>query len=109
MPGSIHDRLDNYFNVKAFADVAPDTYGSAPRLLSNYRAPGIKSGDINLVKNFAIREGKSLQLRLESYNFTNTPQFDVPNSDFGDPGFGTISATKDGTNRTLQVAAKFYF
>ncbi len=109
MPGSIHDRLDNYFNVKAFADVAPDTYGSAPRLLSNYRAPGIKSGDINLVKSFAIRESKSLQLRLESYNFTNTPQFDVPNSDFGDPGFGTISATKDGTNRTLQVAAKFYF
>ena len=63
----------------------------------------------SLVKSFAIRESKSLQLRLESYNFTNTPQFDVPNSDFGDPGFGTISATKDGTNRTLQVAAKFYF
>jgi hypothetical protein len=109
MPGSIHDRRDNYFNVKAFGDVAPDTYGSAPRLLSNYRAPGIKSGDITLAKSFAIQEHKSLQLRLESYNFTNTPQFAAPNSNFGDPGFGTISATTDGTNRTLQVAAKFYF
>jgi hypothetical protein len=106
---SVHDRLDDYFNVKAFADVAPDTYGSAPRTLPNYRAPGIKSGDITLSKSFAIQEHKSLQLRLESYNFTNTPQFDVPNSDFGDPGFGTISNTKDGTNRTLQLAAKFYF
>jgi hypothetical protein len=65
--------------------------------------------DLTLAKSFTIQEHKSLQLRLESYNFTNTPQFDVPNSDFGDPGFGTISATKSETNRTLQVAAKFYF
>lgn len=109
MPGSVHDRLNNYFNTKAFADVDPDTYGSAPRLLSNYRAPGIASGGITLAKSFAIQEHKSLQLRLESYNFTNTLQFDTPNSDFGDPGFGTISATKSGANRILQVAAKFYF
>ena len=109
MPGSVHDRLNNYFNTKAFADVDPDTYGSAPRTLPSYRAPGTKSGDITLAKSFAIQEHKSLQLRLESYNFTNTPQFDTPNSDFGDPAFGTISTTKSGTNRTLQVAAKFYF
>jgi hypothetical protein len=48
-------------------------------------------------------------LRLEGYNITNTPQFSAPNSDFGDPAFGTISGTRSGTNRTLQLAAKFYF
>jgi hypothetical protein len=56
MPSSVHDRLNNYFNVEAFADVDPDTYGSAPRMLPNYRAPGIKSGDITLAKSFAIQE-----------------------------------------------------
>jgi hypothetical protein len=109
MPGSVHDRLNNYFNVNAFADVDPDTYGSAPRTLPNYRAPGIASGDMTLAKSFAIQEHKSLQLRLEGYNITNTPQFSAPNSDFGDPAFGTISGTRSGTNRTLQLAAKFYF
>jgi len=59
------------------------------------------------VKNFAIRERKSLQVRLEAYSVTNSPQWGNPNTSYGGTTFGQI--TSSSGNRTLQVAAKFYY
>ncbi len=117
MPGSVKDRLNNYFNVKAFSAVPEDTYGSGPRTL-NYRGPGLRNADLTMAKNFVIREHKSLQLRLEAYNVTNTTTFGfstanangAANRSFGDTSFGVISAYAPGrTPRQLQVALKFYY
>jgi hypothetical protein len=59
------------------------------------------------MKNFMIRERKSLQVRLEAYSLTNTPQWGLPNTSFGGTTFGQITSASG--NRTLQVAAKFYY
>jgi hypothetical protein len=107
MPGPVKDKLNNYFNVAAFANAPADTYGSTPRLLPSYRGPGLINEDVTLSKNFNIVEQKYLQLRLEAYSVTNSPQFGNPNTSFGSTSFGQITGA--GGARVVQVAAKFYF
>jgi hypothetical protein len=50
---------------------------------------------------------RSLELRAEAFNLTNTPAFGAPNGTFGSPAFGTITSALDP--RVLQVAVKFLF
>ena len=107
MPGPVKNKLNNYFNVKAFEEVGPDVLGSTPRTLPSYRGPSIVNEDVTLSKNFNITEKKHLQLRLEAYSVTNTPQWGNPNTSFGSTSFGQI--TTAGGARQLQIAAKFYY
>jgi len=108
--GSPAERLDHYFNEDAFSQPLEDVYGSAPRTLPNYRTFGIRNGDFTLMKNFAIKERKSIQLRMEAYNLTNTPTFGRPDEAYGSGTFGVISDYASGrTARQLQVAIKFYY
>jgi hypothetical protein len=107
LPGSSAAKLNQYFNVNAFAQVNPDIIGSSPRFLSNYRGPALWNEDAALMKNFNIRERKYIQLRLEAYAVKNAPQWGLPNTSFGDTSFGQITSSTG--NRTLQVAAKFYY
>ena len=107
--GSVVSRMNNYFNTAAFSRPAPDTFGTAPRTL-NYRTPGIKNADLSLLKSIAFTETRRLQLRLETFNSTNTPTFGTPNATFGDSNFGVISGYAGGRGaRELQVAVKFYY
>ena len=106
-PGPVSGKLNNYFNVDAFTSPDDFTFGSAPRYLSTYRGPDLVNVDAMLSKNFNIREKKYIQLRMEAYSATNTPQWGAPNTGFGGTTFGQI--TSAGGNRTLQVAAKFYY
>jgi hypothetical protein len=66
-----------------------------------------------------VTEGRSLRLRAEFFNLTNTPQFANPNSslDFTsgpngpvnlNPSFGMITATS-ANPRIVQLALKFLF
>ena len=107
MSGSVFSRLNNYFNVNAFTSPDEFEYGSAPRYLPSYRGPAIINADATLMKNFQIKERKSVQLRLEAYNVTNSPQWNSPNTSFGSTTFGQITTSTN--SRTLQVAAKFYY
>ena len=50
------------------------------------------------MKNFVFKERKSLQVRLEAYGVTNSPQWGNPNTSFGGSTFGQI--TSAGGNRT---------
>jgi len=104
---SVKDKLNNYFNAAAFTNAATDTWGNTPRTLANYRGPSIINEDATLSKNFNVGEGRYLQLRLEAYSLSNSPQFANPNASFGSSSFGQI--TSAGGARQLQVAAKFYF
>jgi hypothetical protein len=108
-PGSVRDKLNNYLNVAAFQQVNPDLIGSTPRFLPKYRGPGTVNEDATLMKNFAITESKYLQLRLEAYSVMNSPQWGMPGTSFapGSSSFGQI--TSSGGNRSVQIAAKFYY
>jgi hypothetical protein len=108
--GSPSERIDGYFNPDAFSRPAPDVYGTAGRTLPNYRTFGIRNSDMTLMKNFTIKEGKSIQFRVEAFNLTNTPSFGRPDEAFGSNSFGIIDGYAPGRGpRELQIALKFYY
>lgn len=108
--GPVVDRLNRYVNPDAFSRPAPDTFGTAPRTLPNYRSPGIRNGDFSLFKNIVLGESRYFQFRAEAFNFTNTPAFGHPNMTFGSTSFGIINGYAGGMGpREIQLALKFYF
>jgi hypothetical protein len=109
--GSVESRMNGtYFNENNWNQPDTDVFGNGPRTLPACRTPGIKNADIVLMKNFRISEHKSVQLRLESFNVTNSPTFGRPDSNYGSSTFGVISGYASGRGpRQMQVAAKFYF
>jgi hypothetical protein len=106
------------------------TFGNAGR---NYlHNPSRTNFDVALAKNFPVREGRSLQFRIETFNLANHTQFRIYNpSRPGNPGNNVISCYSDTTYsagskecketssflhpidahrpRTLQLALKFSF
>jgi hypothetical protein len=97
--------VNEWFNTAAFAINAPGTFGDAGRNI--LRAPGLFNLDLAAHKSFQLTERFSAQLRVESFNFTNTPPLAAPNAQLGSSGFGQI--TSAGTPRENQLALKFYF
>jgi hypothetical protein len=100
--------LSQYFDTAAFSakGLAATAFGNAGRNL--IRGAGYANLDLSLFKEFKLRERAALQLRLESFNITNTPHFANPNTDFSQGQFGSITQTI-GNPRILQLAAKVSF
>jgi hypothetical protein len=108
--GSSISRLNGYLNPGAFSQPDPDTYGSSSRTSPNCRTFGIRNGDFTLMKNFKFTEHKSLQVRIESFNLTNTPTFGRPDEYFGADTFGQVTSYAPGRGpRELQLGVKFYY
>ena len=104
--------MDQYF-ANPDVVVTPDKYaiGTAPRVISSVRTPGIKSANLSLFKNFGlgvIREGMALQFRAEFYNAFNTPIFCGPATTLNGGSFGQVQSTC-GPAREVQMALKFIF
>ena len=83
------------------------------------RGPGQHNIDLAVERIIPITESKSLRLRTEFFNLTNTPQFANPSNSLDmiegpsgpanlNPSFGTITST--ATNpRIVQFALKYRF
>jgi hypothetical protein len=91
-----------------------DVSAQATPLLQTDRAdnilygPGIVNLDASLFRNFRVREGMELSLRVESFNFTNTPHFDNPNGNVNSPQFGEInSAAQDQRQFQMGLTLRF--
>jgi len=97
--------VQEWFNTAAFVANAKYTYGNAGRNI--LRGPGLVNFDFGAHKSFRITERVTAQLRLESFNATNTPFFSAPNTQVGNPSFGQISSA--GTPRDNQVGLKILF
>jgi hypothetical protein len=94
-------------DISAYQNPAVGTFGN----LGNYSTigPPTHTADISLFKDFRINERYRFQFRAETYNMTNTPQFDRPARTQGNGDFGVISATRALTNRQWQLALRFMF
>ena len=97
--------VQEWFNTAAFVKNAPYTYGDAGRNI--LRGPGLFNLDLAAHKQFRISERFTAQLRLESFNATNTPALGAPNTTVGSPQFGQISSA--GTPRDNQIGLKLLF
>ncbi|MGH9943545.1 MAG: carboxypeptidase regulatory-like domain-containing protein [Pyrinomonadaceae bacterium] len=96
---------ERWFNPAAFALPAFGTFGNAGR--NTLDGPGFQNVNASLVKNTALTETINLQLRFETFNLFNRPNFDLPDNFLGSPTFGRILSARDP--RHLQFGAKLVF
>lgn len=106
-----------YVNGSCFA--VPTAFGvSGPSVLPAIYGPGFFNWNMGVFKNFKITESKTLQIRVDGYNFLNHPLwsfngsnltlgFDPSTGKLNTPNFG-ITTQKQGL-RVIQMVAKFYF
>ena len=104
--------LTQYFaNPDVLSVPPPFTLGTAPRSYGGCRQPGAANVNLSLFKEFLIpklREGARIQVRLETYNAFNHPQFSGPDTTVNGGSFGVITSTANGP-REVQVALKLYW
>jgi hypothetical protein len=109
--------IAQWINPAAFAVPAPGTFGNAPRNL--LRGPGAWQIDLGLAKSISLSERAHLEFRTEYFNIFNHPQYGLPQSVFGVPGFGRVIQTVNtttpvspvgsGTPREIQLALRVAF
>lgn len=96
---------ERWFDTSAFAFPAPGTFGNAGR--NTLEGPGTENVNASLVKNTALGERLSLQLRAEVFNLFNHPNLNMPDNFLGSPTFGRITSARDP--RHVQFGAKLLF
>jgi hypothetical protein len=107
-----------FFDASLFSSEQLGAFGNVGRGLLH--GPGFNYTNLTVAKNFPLSgDGvRYLQLRLEAANAFNHANFDNPDSNFGDPGFGVVTAVKDTSRdinsdpqggRAVQLVGKFYF
>jgi hypothetical protein len=113
--GYLSNRTPNrWFDPNAFTTPALYSFGNAGRNILD--GPGTHQLDVNFAKTSYISADKAryVQLRVETFNLFNTPQFNNPNASIGSSTVATISSAGDvanftRTSRQIQVGLKVYF
>ncbi len=96
------------FNTNVIVREALGQLGDADRRI--FHGPGINNFDMQISKNIALTESKSLDLRIEAFNVFNHAQFYGPSSvdgEVNDPNFGRVVSA--AAPRLIQAAVKFHF
>jgi hypothetical protein len=98
-----------WFDPSAFAQPAAGTFGSVGRNM--FSGPGMFNLDASIFRKFTITERLAAELRVESFNFTNTPKFNNPNGDITSPNFGKVTGAQGAPNgpREFQIGLKVLF
>jgi len=101
-----------WFSTSSFAPAAGGTFGNVGRNFLS--GPNFFDLDASLSKSIRMTERFNLELRLEAFGATNTPQFFFANNGGSAAGltrnsnsFGQITNASGG--RVLQLGAKFNF
>jgi hypothetical protein len=110
-PHAIGDpKLENrseqrWFDTNAFAIPARGTFGNAGRNI--VEGPGSATVNVSLLKNTAITERVTVQLRAEAFNLFDRTNYSLPDNFVGSPSFGAILSA--GGPRRIQLGLKFLF
>jgi hypothetical protein len=85
--------------------------GPVGNLARNYfPGPGTHTWDTSLMKNITVGERVTTQLRVQVYNLTNTPQFQIPDTNYNNGDFGQLLNPRIApTNRELELALRVSF
>ncbi|HXY50900.1 MAG TPA: TonB-dependent receptor [Terriglobales bacterium] len=103
--GISHPSVAQWFNTAAFAAPPPGTFGDARR--NSIEGPPTRVFDMAFTKLFPIKEGKTLEVRVQTANIFNTPQFSAIDTTLNSPTYGRVISV--GSMRTIQLTARFRF
>jgi hypothetical protein len=99
--------IDQWFDRTKFPVVplAAYRFGSSGRNILD--GPGTFMANLSVSRRVRIRESMALQLRLESFNLPNHPNFNLPENRVDIISGGTITRAKN--NRNYQLGARLEF
>ena len=97
--------VSRWFNTAAFTTAPQFALGSSSR--NPVWGPAYRNLDIAVVRRIPLTGSRSLDLRAEAFNLTNSPALGAPNGVLGSAAFGTI--TTAGDPRVIQLAVKLQF
>ena len=104
-----------WFSTASFTQPTGVTFGNSGRNV--FDGPGMFQLNLSLFKNFELTERVKAELRLETFNTTNTPAFANPNSTVGNALYGMVTSTVGsgtgvngtGGGRAVQLGLKVRF
>ena len=97
---------EKWLDTTMFSAPAPNTFGNVGRNVLS--GPGFVNLDFSIFRKFPVTERSTLEVRMESFNFTNTPHFNNPNMTFGSAGFGEVTTAMQD-QRQIQFGMKLSF
>ncbi|HEY5254264.1 MAG TPA: carboxypeptidase-like regulatory domain-containing protein [Acidobacteriaceae bacterium] len=95
-----------WFNIAAFTQPAPGTFGDSSR--NSLYGPSLTDVNFSLGKNFPIWRQVVLQIRGDATNVFNHPSFGLPNAVIGSGQEGQIKTVTVG-GRTMQLYGRISF
>ena len=98
-----------YLNRAAFTAPAAYTWGNLPRTgVYGLNAPFNSSIDLNVRREFALRERVRLAIQVDAFNVNNAVRFAAPGLNPDQASFGTLTSQVNQPRR-LQLAARINF
>jgi len=94
-----------WFDTTNFSIPALATFGNAGR--NTMSGPGYWNLDMSVIKKLPITERFRSELRLETFNLTNTPHFNNPTTGLDSTQFGEVRGAFG--ERQVQLGFKMYF
>ena len=99
---------EQFYDPAGFAQPVGAVWGNSGR--NQFRGPSNWNLDASLFRTIPIRDHKRFEIRVESQNVLNHPQWGNPNTSITDPNFMKIRGfVPNRAPRTVQVGARFAF
>ena len=101
--------LNPYFDINAFAALASKYVVSPePSYFDELRGPGNVSLNLAVLKEITLKERLKLEVRAESANATNSPNWANPGTNMSNLAtFGVIQS--GGNARSIQIGVRLAF
>ena len=99
--------ITEWFNPVAFATPASGTFGDERR--NELIGPAWRDLDLSLGKTFELIEGVHLEIRADSFDILNHPNFAQPSGSVGAGVVGGGQITSANTSRQIQLGGRFSF
>ena len=97
-----------WFNTLCFQQPGEFSFGNERRVDPSIRSNGEGNFDTVFSKSFALPHETTFKFSGEIFNLFNHPQFGLPNSLVGVPGFGEVT-TQANLPRTAQFEGRITF
>lgn len=105
--GLLRNWFFNQQQIAMFSATAPGELGNTGR--NFFIGPSFFQTDASLRKQFKITEKVNFDLRIETVNLTNTPNFNLPTTTLTSTIFGRINADVVNNSRRTQLVGRINF